>query len=323
MLDKVHILVQAGDGGNGTTSFENRSDKKFVPSGGDGGNGARIIVRVSENAPPLEEYQFKQHWIAEAGGNGGPNHKRGRNATDLVLLVPEGTRLYDRQRNLLIRDNMQKGEEFILLEGGRGGKGNSIGKESTPGQKGAQIDLEISTRILTDLFLVGLPNSGKSMLLNRLTRSHVPTEIYPYSTREPRFGVYKVSDYESLKLCEMPSVARGASEGKGLGSYFLHHLAGAKRVLLVLDPVSHFAGSLSEGLQILRDEMAAVLPSAAELPQAVIVNKMDLDEARAKVEEEGFKADVPVFFLSAQTGEGIAELSAFLNKIYQQMDKAV
>ncbi len=321
MIDRVHVLVQAGDGGNGTTSFDNRSDKKFVPSGGDGGNGARVVVRVSENAPPLEEYQFKQHWIAENGANGGPNHKRGRNGLDLVLLVPEGTRLYDRGRALVIRETMHKGEEFVLLEGGRGGKGNSVGKESTSGQKGAQIDLEISMRILADVFLAGLPNSGKSTLMNRLTRSRIPAEIYPFSTRDPRFGVYKISDYESLKLCEMPSVARGSSEGKGLGNHFLRHVESAKLVLFMLDPVSLFAPSLAEGWQILQEELAAAVPTLEQLPQAVLVNKMDLGEAVQKPGGEKFDPGVPLFLISAQSGEGLGALETFLKDFYQSTHK--
>src|ERR1041385_5320112 len=99
MIDQIHILVQAGDGGSGSTTFEPRMDKKLVPAGGDGGNGGSGIVRVSEQAPPLDTYRFKQHWIAPSGAHGTNNNKRGRNAEDLILLVPEGTRLYDRRRN--------------------------------------------------------------------------------------------------------------------------------------------------------------------------------------------------------------------------------
>ena len=321
MIDRVHVLIQAGDGGNGTTSFQPRSDKKFVPSGGDGGNGANVIVRVSDQAPSLDTYQFKQHWIAPAGGHGGTNHKRGRNGEDLVILVPEGTRLYDRQRRLVIRETMAKGEEFVLLEGGRGGKGNSIGKEASQGQRGPEIDLEISIRIMADIFIVGLPNSGKSTFLNRMTRSHIPTEIYPFSTREPRLGVHHVSDYEPLTLCELPSAARGSSEGKGLGNYFLRHVESAKMIFWMIDPVSQFAGNLGEGLAILKDEIQRVLPSLSQYPQAVLVNKMDLKEAEDKAEEEFFDPGIPVFFISAQSGKGFGLLEDFLKEFYQTIQK--
>ncbi|MBP9865562.1 MAG: 50S ribosome-binding GTPase [Candidatus Omnitrophica bacterium] len=322
MIDQVHVLIQSGDGGNGTSSFMNRSDKKFVPSGGEGGMGARVIVRVSEMAPSLDTYQFKQHWIAEAGANGGTNHKRGRNGKDLVLLVPEGTRLYDRERNLVLRENMRKGEELVLLEGGRGGKGNTVGKEATSGQKGARMDLEITIRILADIFIIGLPNSGKSTLLNRMTRSHIPTEIYPFSTRDPRLGVYKISDYESLTLCEIPSIGRGSSEGRGVGNHFLRHAESAKMILWMIDPVSQFAESLTDGLAILREETKLVIPALNQFQQAVLVNKIDLKEAEDKAEEELFDPGMPVFFISAQTGAGFGPLEDFLKEFYQLLGKA-
>ena len=116
-----------------------------------------------------------------------------------------------------------------------GGKGNTVGKEATSGQKGAKLDLEITIRILADIFIVGLPNSGKSTLLNRMTRSHIPTEIYPFSTRDPRLGVYKISDYEALTLCEIPSIGRGSSEGRGVGNHFLRHVESAKMIFLNLE----------------------------------------------------------------------------------------
>ena len=320
MIDQVHILIQAGDGGNGGSSFQPRMDKKLVAAGGDGGNGGSVLVRAVENAPSLETYRFKQHWIAEAGGHGTNNNKRGRNGEDLVLLVPEGTRLYDRRRNLLIRERMGRGEEFVLLEGGRGGKGNSNGREATQGQKGPQMDLDISVRILADVFIVGLPNAGKSSLLNKLTRAHVPVEIYPFSTRDPRLGVFAVSDYESLRLCEMPSLYRGSSENKGLGNQFLRHLEAAKMIFYVLDPLSEFSASLQDGLQILEEELDAFSPDLKELPRVLVVNKMDSKAAEEKTSLEKFEpAGEKVFFISAMTGQGLAALENFLKEFHASM----
>ncbi len=316
MIDQIHILIKAGNGGNGVSCFMPRMDKKLVASGGDGGNGGSVLVRVSEQAPALDTYHFQKRLIAPSGAHGGPNTKRGRNAEDLILLVPEGTRLYDRRRNLLIRERLNKGEEFVLIEGGRGGKGNSNGRESTPGQRGGEIDLEISIRILADVFLVGLPNSGKSSLLNKLTRAHVPVEIYPFSTPEPRLGVFAVSDYESLKLCEMPSLYHGSSANKGLGNHFIRHLESAKMLFLVLDPVSEFAASLEDGLRVLEEELELCIPGLKELPRAVIVNKMDLAETEKKVRLENFApAEERVFFISALTGQGLGALEDYLREL--------
>ncbi len=319
MIDQVHLIVQAGDGGSGSSSFMPRKDRKIVPCGGDGGTGGRVIVQVSEHAPPLESLKFKQHLIAQAGAHGGNNDKRGRNGNDLILQVPEGTRLYDRGRSLVIREHMKKNETIVLLEGGRGGKGNSYERESTPGQKGCEIDLQISTRVLADVFLVGLPNSGKSLLLSTLTRAQVASEAYPFSTLDPRLGMFKTSDYESLRLCELPSIFKDSSEGRGLGNHFLKHLELAKLLVIVVDVASQYASSPTEGVRILRKELEACSEVPPRLKTIVIVNKMDLPEAKAAVADQKIGGRDPVFFVSALTGEGLDKLKVFLRDFYHQI----
>lgn len=321
LIDRVHLIVQAGNGGNGCESFYRRTDRKIVPNGGDGGDGGRVIFRADANAPSLGSFRFKQHLVAESGGHGGSNRKRGKRGKDLLVLVPYGTRLYDRAKNLAIRDLVHQDEEVVVLEGGRGGSGNDGGKNSSLGEKGLRLDLELSFRIVADIFLVGLPNSGKSRLLNSLTRAHVKEEAYPFATRSPEIGVYQISDYEQITLCELPSLYQSSHEGRGLGTDFLRHLERAKCVLLVLDPVSDFAKTLQEGFAILRKEIETFCADFLALPFAVVVNKMDLPQARENVKNQNFDPGVPCFYISALTGGGLPLLTEFLRGKLQTVVK--
>ncbi len=315
MIDIVQILIQAGNGGKGCESFFRRADRKNTPTGGGGGKGGSIIFRADTNAPPISQFCYKRHLIAASGGHGSSNKKRGKNGEDMIILVPIGTRLYNKTQDLLIRDWMKKGEEVIVVEGGRGGTGNQGGGQATPGDPGAMIDLEITVRLPMDVALIGLPNSGKSSLLNSLSRARAKVEAYPFSTREPELAVCDFLDYEELKLCEMPSLYEGSHEGRGLGNEFLKHLEMVRFVLYVLDPVSEFVGSLKEGLAVLKKEVGVVNERFAELPYAVVVNKIDVPGARERITAQKWKPDARIFYVSAQTGEGLDQLKQFLREL--------
>ena len=314
MIDKTHILVQAGDGGDGCESYYHRLDRKIVPNGGDGGRGGSIIFRATREAPPISRLQFRRHIVGESGSNGGANKKRGKNGSDMIVLVPNGTSLYDRNRNLALRESMVENEEVVVAMGGKGGTGNHGGKTAVLGERGVVLDLEISAYLAADVCLVGLPNAGKSSLLMKLTRANVKTEAYPFTTRSPELGVWKCSDYEQLTLCDLPSLYKASHDGRGMGNQFLKHLELAKGILYVLDPVSDFASSLKEGFEILREEVGHFNKKYLELPFAVIVNKIDLPEAREKASRAKWKSEGPLILTSAVTGEGLEELKKFLQR---------
>lgn len=312
-IDHIHLTVQSGSGGNGCESYAHRNDRKHVPDGGDGGPGGDVIFRADHNAPPLSSFRFRQRLMAEGGGHGGSNRKRGKRGKDLLVLVPVGTRLEDRDKGVVIRHLLHQGDEVILIKGGKPGVGNLGGKTVSLGEKGEIIELELHLQLQADVFLVGLPNSGKSSLISALTRSHAKPESYPFSTRTPEVGMYLVSDYERIKFCELPSIYAGSHEGKGVGNQFVRHLESAKLICYVLDPVSAFAASLKEGLAILQDQLSRVQGELTSCNSVVLVNKMDLDASKKATAEENFRPAFPVFFVSAESGQGLEEFRTFLD----------
>lgn len=320
-VDLVTITVIAGNGGNGCDSYYQRTDRKSVPHGGDGGKGGSVIFRADNNVQDLETFCFRQKMTALPGGHGGSEKKRGRNGEDLVVLVPPGTQITDKARGLLIRRLGKAGDEVVVAEGGAAGGGNQGGKPATKGEKGAEIEIELSLRIPADVFLVGMPNSGKSSLMNKLTRTRIKEEPYPFSTRQPELGVWKFSDYESLTLCELPSIYESSHEGKGLGSAFLKHLEGARHILYIVNYGSEFAESPAEGYAILRKELEMFSEELLEIPHAVVVNKTDLEGPKPKGRQKKFSPGVPVFPVSITSGEGLKEVQKYLGKILKEKQK--
>ncbi len=312
-VDTIHLLLQAGDGGKGCESFYHRLDRKIMADGGEGGDGGSVIFRADLNAPPISQFSFKQHLIAESGVHGRSVGKRGRNGKDLILLVPPGTKIFDRERKLLIRELPKHGEEVVVLKGGKGGVGNQTGKSATFGEKGKTLDVELRMRLQADIFLLGLPSSGKSTLMNKLTNTHLKEESYPFATISPEIGVYQKSDYEQMRLCELPSLYHASHEGRGRGNDFLKHLENARFILCVLAPDSEFSESIEDGWKILRREIELYNPKFLEIPYGVIINKRDL---LSRGEQSAFSVGhrkVPKFFISAMTGQGMDELRSFLD----------
>lgn len=321
-VDRITVSAKAGNGGNGCDSYYRRTDRKSVPHGGDGGNGASVIFRADVNAPGLASFKFRQRLIADHGVNGGPTLKSGRNAKDLVILVPPGTRIYDREKNMLIRELPESGDEVVVCQGGIGGTGNHGGRPAQKGTQGVSHELELTVLLRADIFLVGLPNSGKSSLLNKLTNSKAKAEDYPFTTKQPEMGVYDRGFKDPISLCELPSVYQASKEGRGMGASFLKHLESAKLILFVTDPVSRFSDSVSEGVKLLQKLVADQSDEFKGIAQAVIVNKMDLPEAVEKVKKQRWKPGLPVFYISVKTGEGIGELKKFLDGQFSDQRQA-
>ena len=311
-IDRIQLTIQAGNGGKGCESYHRRTDRKVVAHGGDGGDGGAVIVRTDVNAPSLDSMRLKRKLIAEPGGSGSSTRKRGRNGENLILLVPPGTRLTDIDTGLVVRDLTHAGEEFTLLPGGRGGVGNYGGREAAPGEAGAVLNLELSILVIADVFIVGLPNSGKSKFLKTVTRARVRDEAYAFSTKDPEIGVWEISDYETIKICELPSIYDGSHDGRGLGNGFLKHLERARLIIYMLEPSSDFAANLKDGLKILREQVKKFNPDFLEIPFVVVVTKTDDPEMAKKAKKEKFNPGTEVFFISSLQIETIEGLRKYL-----------
>ena len=312
IIDEVTIKVKAGDGGKGCDSRIRLSDHRFIPNGGEGGKGGGILMRADSNVTTLRQFIYQRHFVAGLGGAGGNNHKKGRKGDDLTISVPPGTSIYRKDKPLLIRDLVQSGDQVVLVEGGKGGIGSEGGRIAEPGERGEALEIILSWKIPAEVFLVGLPSAGKSKLLNRLTRAHAKEEAYPFSTQHPELGVYETPDFTQVHLCELPGLYRESVHGRGAGVDFLKHLTRARIILFMLDPLNTFAPTLEEGYEVLLEVLASSDKSFLEIPRAVAVNKMDLPEARQKVEKEKFQPPAPLFLISAETGEGVEALMRYV-----------
>lgn len=306
-VDQVNITIQSGRGGRGCESYIKRPDRKMVPNGGDGGSGGDVVIRADENVGSLISLMSKRVMEAQAGQHGKGSNKYGFNGEPLVLKVPPGTTVFNQTSQLLIRDLPNAGDEVVVAKGGRGGYGNHAGRPATRGEEGTALDLLLSFTIIADIFLVGLPSSGKTAILKKLTGARVEPAHYPFATKAPCLGTYRL-DSKSYAICELPSIYKHSSEGRGLGDSFLKHLNRAKLIFLVIDPMNPFVKGMKEGYQVLVDAIRAFNPELLHAPRFVVINKMDQKEAKKEVSKKSVKFQDPHFKISALEGTGLKTL---------------
>lgn len=314
LIDKIHLTIQGGRGGKGCESYNHRKDHKKVPNGADGGDGGSVIFRSSHNAPGLDRLKVKRHLEAESGEHGSSDNKRGSKGADLLVLVPIGTSIYRRENHLAIRDLCHEGEEVVVARGGRGGSGNIGDKTATPGEEGERLEIDMEFRIMADVFLVGLPSSGKSSLLHHLTRASVEGRDYPFATRSPVLGVHPYDDYKQINFCELPSIFEGSTDGRGLGTDFLRHLARGKLIVFMIDATLKFSHTVIEGLSTLQRIVYEYDPAFRQIPSVVVVNKIDLGKDIGKIQEELQSSGQIYFLISVKTGEGVESLMKFIHE---------
>ncbi|MGD0284432.1 MAG: GTPase ObgE, partial [Candidatus Saccharimonadales bacterium] len=231
-VDKAHIFVKAGDGGNGHVSFRH---EKFVdrggPDGGDGGDGGDVIFEANSNHNSLAQFRFQKRLIAHSGSDGGKQRRHGKNGENLIVAVPIGTMLISGNVNV-VADLTHDKDRFVVAIGGKGGYGNAHFTSSTrqapkiaeKGEPGQEFELDLELKLIADVGLVGLPNAGKSTLLAALSNAHPEINNYPFTTLTPNLGVVAMPDKTSLLFADIPGLIEGAAEGKGLGDDFLRHI---------------------------------------------------------------------------------------------------
>jgi GTPase len=314
-IDEAKIEVHAGKGGDGAATFRR---EKYVPrggpDGGDGGRGGSVIVRGDSNLATLLDYTYRDNWVAERGEHGMGSNKSGRSGADIVMPVPPGTILRDAASGEIVAEILEDGQEFVIAQGGRGGKGNAFfatpthqsPREWQPGEEGVIRKLELELKLIADVGLVGQPNAGKSTLLSVISAARPKIADYPFTTLQPNLGVVQLSDHRTFVVADIPGIIEGAHEGKGLGLQFLRHIE-RTRILAFLIPID--AMDWQAEYEQLRREVAEYSPDLAAKPHCVVFTKMDLlgEEYAPPIEAPGAFG---LFAVSAPAREGLEALTA-------------
>ena len=280
-IDLITVELWGGDGGNGAVSFRR---EKYVPKGGpdggDGGNGGSCIFIVDPNLRTLADIRYHSIYKAGRGGPGGKNNRHGKNGEDREISVPPGTIIKSENSDTVLADLVKDGDKFITCKGGRGGKGNSHFKSSQnrsprkaqPGKNGNKGIFQIELKLLADVGLVGLPNSGKSTLLSVLSNANPKIGNYPFTTINPNLGLVKFSEYKSFVMADIPGLIEGAGTGKGLGHQFLKHIE-RTRVLVFLIDIND--PDPNESLNILVKEIENYNLDILKKPRIIVLTKSD------------------------------------------------
>jgi GTP-binding protein len=323
-VDEVDIRVSAGDGGRGCVSFRR---EKFIPrggpDGGDGGNGGSVFVVANPHLNTLVNFRFHPEFNARRGGHGQGSNRHGSNGADLELGVPIGTVVYrlevDGGQFEQVADLTAEDQRVLVAQGGRGGRGNAQFATSTNraprradrGYPGEAWTLRLQLKLLADVGLVGYPNAGKSTLISRVSAAKPKIANYPFTTLTPHLGVVSLSDDRSFVVADIPGLIEGAHRGQGLGHQFLRHIERTKVVAYIVDVSSASGREPADDLTVIRRELELFRADMLARPQVVAANKIDaiddperLTRLRAKAAEWG----LPVFSISAVTGEGVPAL---------------
>lgn len=323
-VDELDIKLIAGSGGDGSTSFRR---EKYVPMGGpDGGNGGRganIIFKVDKNLKTLIDLSYKKIIKADKGENGKGSNKYGKNAEDVIIKVPAGTTITNKDTNELIADLTTDEEEVIVAHGGRGGRGNKAfathdnpaPKFSEKGEPGEELIVHLELKVLADVGLVGLPSVGKSTILSLISAAKPKIAAYHFTTLSPNLGVVKLKNGDSFVIADLPGLIEGASVGVGLGHEFLRHAMRTKILAHVIDMGSSEGRDPIEDYKVIRKEIEEYNGSLKKKQEIVIANKMDLDSAQDNLKK--FKKAYPnleVIEISCMNNTGIDNLINILNE---------
>lgn len=302
-IDEAKIIVRSGKGGDGVVHFRR---EKYVPrggpDGGDGGKGGDVIFEVTPHLNTLFHFQNKKRYQADNGAKGGGSNMTGRSAEDLVVLVPPGTIIFNDDTGDVIGDLVEEGQQLVVAQGGRGGRGNArfaTSRNKAPrtaekGEPARELNLRLELKLIADIGIVGMPNAGKSTLLAAVTNATPKIADYPFTTLHPNLGVAQLDEYNSLVLADIPGLIEGAHMGIGLGHDFLRHIQRTRVLVHLLDGLAE--DPLADLAQI-NSELALFDKDLAEKPQLVAVTKMDIPEVadlwpelEALLNERGYQA---------------------------------
>ena len=325
-VDYVKIYVASGKGGKGSTHL--RREKyiaKGGPDGGDGGRGGHIIIRGNSQYWTLYHLKFKRHFKAEKGNDGGKNRITGSNGKDVFIDVPLGTVVKNTNDEKIIFEITSDGEEKIICQGGKGGRGNWHFKSSTnqtprysqPGLPNQEMQITLELKVLADVGLVGFPNAGKSTLLSVITDAKPKIADYEFTTLKPNLGIVKYRDFKTFIMADIPGIIEGASDGKGLGHYFLRHIERNSTLLFMIPSDSD---DIVNSYNILLKELKKYNPEMLDKSRLIAITKSDLlddelmDEIRLEIRD---KIQEEFIFISSISNVGLVELK---DKIWEMLN---
>jgi GTPase len=312
-VDQVTIRVYGGPGGAGAEAFRRETfAPRGGPSGGDGGKGGDVVLRVDSQLDTLLDYRYLEHHRAERGQHGQGKKRTGKSGSDLVLRVPPGTYVRDAETGEALGELLDDGDELVVARGGRGGRGNAAfatpthrtPREWEPGGQGEERRITLELKLIADVGLVGFPNAGKSTLLAAVSSARPKVADYPFTTLQPNLGVVHLPDSRSFVLADIPGIIEGAHEGKGLGHRFLRHIERTRTLAFLVpsdseDPAAELA--------TLRGEVKAYSDELARKPYCVVVTKTDLIPPDAEAASPPAPDAWGTFALSAVSGQGVDE----------------
>ena len=331
-VDQAQISIKAGKGGDGVIAFRR---EKYVPdggpSGGNGGKGGDIIAKVDTGMRTLMDFKYKAHYNAPDGEKGRKKNMYGKKGDDLIITVPPGTIIKDKESGKIIADLIEPDDEKVIARGGKGGRGNAEFKTSTrqaptfseQGFYGQERVIVLELKMIADVGLAGFPNVGKSTLLAQVTKAKPKIANYHFTTLFPNLGVVEMIKGKSFVLADIPGLIEGAHEGVGLGHDFLRHVERTKAILHVVD-VSGVEGRdpIDDFIKI-NQELEKYSDKLSQRVQVVAANKVDLvydnekvEEFVSFIEEQGYKC----FVISAATGKGVDELMKYVTEILDDIE---
>ncbi|MBK6902076.1 MAG: GTPase ObgE [Saprospirales bacterium] len=318
-VDYVKICCRSGAGGSGSIHFlRDKTTAKGGPDGGDGGRGGHIILRGNRNVWTLLSLKYRKHVVGSKGGNGEGGNRTGRYGEDVYLEVPLGTVAKDAETGEIHFEITEHGEEKILVEGGRGGKGNAFfvtpsaqtPRYSQPGEPGKEEWKILELKVLADVGLVGFPNAGKSTLLSVLSAAKPEIADYPFTTLVPNLGMVYYRDERSFVMADIPGIIEHAHEGKGLGHRFLRHIE-RNATLLIMIPCN--TEDIRKEYQILLHELEMYNVELLHKPRVLAITKIDLiDDELIELLQPDIPDDLPVVFISAVAQKGLDKLKDVL-----------
>jgi GTP-binding protein len=333
-VDEVTITVQGGHGGRGCLSFRR---EKYIPmggpDGGNGGKGADVVLEANPHIKTLIDYRFRPIHRARHGEHGRGKNQSGAAEKDIVLPVPQGTLVRNKATGELVADLVDAGQRVIVAKGGRGGLGNAAFVSATnqaprktqPGEPGETFELVLELKLLADVGIVGFPNAGKSTLISAISAAKPKIADYPFTTLTPHLGVVRLEEGQSFVVADVPGLIPGASQGAGLGTRFLRHLARTRLLVHLVDLSPGTGRDPLEDYRVINEELAEYGGGLEDKTQLLVANKADLPEAAENLKRlKAFagRRRLKFFVISAATRLGLKELVYAMKQELDRIERA-